>query len=344
MDKKRVEWIDACKGFAIVMVVIGHIADGYRNANSFPEYSVILRNIFNGIYMFHMALFFTLSGMTYQIAYVPKKNEGDAEQTRFKAQIINLSLLYIFYCLLNWVFKLALSSFVNYPVNISDILLIWGKPIYPYWFFYVMIALYLLFRVRVVCEGNQKMVLFVLTMISLISGYIETHEWFQIQHILFYAVFFYIGMLYIKNREFILFSKYVIILCTLISATTAALWWNKETIIYWTPIINMIVAFGLVLAFVYTFSKIAYFDRRKGLLNYLGKHSLEIYVIHCFLTGGNRVILPKIGVHGFWISFVINLIISISLPLIFSCITKGKTWIWNMLFAPQKLFTRKVMK
>lgn len=31
----RVEWLDSCKGFAIVLVVIGHILDGYMGKELF---------------------------------------------------------------------------------------------------------------------------------------------------------------------------------------------------------------------------------------------------------------------------------------------------------------------
>ena len=39
----RIEWIDACKGFAIILVILGHIADGYLGAKSFPANKGVLR-------------------------------------------------------------------------------------------------------------------------------------------------------------------------------------------------------------------------------------------------------------------------------------------------------------
>ena len=54
IDKKaRIEWIDALRGFAILLVVMGHIYDkGFRiEGTSF-------NNFYNG---FHMPLFFILS-------------------------------------------------------------------------------------------------------------------------------------------------------------------------------------------------------------------------------------------------------------------------------------------
>ena len=343
MEKSRVEWIDSCKGFAIILVVIGHIADGYINANSFPEYSSVLRGIFNGIYMFHMALFFTLSGMTYQLAYVPKEKVG-TEYKRLKSQVINLLLLYIVYCFLNWIFKIVVSEYVNVnkPVSVIDILLIWGKPIYQYWFFYVLIALYLIFTLRAlaVC-ANSGVVLMVLTAISMLSGFVDTRGWFQIMHILFFAVFFFIGMQFIKDsKKFRMFSFPWVLIIFTVSLALAVIWRNKETVIYSTPIVNTIVAYGFVLASIALFAHFRYFDEKSIILNYLGKHSLEIYVTHCFLTSSNRVFLPKVGITDFYMGIFLNFIISLSLPLVFSEITK-KLGIWNAFFAPQRIICRE---
>ena len=52
---KRVEYLDALRGFAILLVIVGHlIQSNYQDALSDP--------LFNIIYSFHMPLFFFLSG------------------------------------------------------------------------------------------------------------------------------------------------------------------------------------------------------------------------------------------------------------------------------------------
>mgnify|MGYP004649019485 FL=1 len=53
----RIEWIDACKGFAIILVILGHIADGYLGAKTFPANKGVLQAIYNCMYAFHMPLF-----------------------------------------------------------------------------------------------------------------------------------------------------------------------------------------------------------------------------------------------------------------------------------------------
>lgn len=53
--KQRVEYIDAMRGFAIILVIIGHLIQTY--------YCNVYSNaIFRVIYSFHMPLFFFISG------------------------------------------------------------------------------------------------------------------------------------------------------------------------------------------------------------------------------------------------------------------------------------------
>lgn len=55
-DKDRVVWIDDVKGIGIILVVIGHTYEAYQGSNYGP------------IYLFHMPLFFFMSGMVFRPA------------------------------------------------------------------------------------------------------------------------------------------------------------------------------------------------------------------------------------------------------------------------------------
>ena len=82
MEKERIEYIDAIKGFAIFLMVMGHaIAWNYADYTKVCIYSPNqLSNIKIGgmiwqlIYSFHMPLFFMISGfLSYKITTVPLK-------------------------------------------------------------------------------------------------------------------------------------------------------------------------------------------------------------------------------------------------------------------------------
>ncbi|MCQ2513391.1 MAG: acyltransferase family protein, partial [Lachnospiraceae bacterium] len=69
VQSKRIEYIDAIKGFAAICVIIGHVCDGYVQSGLFGN-GRFLFVLFKLIYSFHMALFFILSGFLFYNAYV----------------------------------------------------------------------------------------------------------------------------------------------------------------------------------------------------------------------------------------------------------------------------------
>lgn len=88
----RIEWLDACKGFAIVLVVIGHVLSGYIGKGLFAEHLPEMHYTYELIYSFHMPLFFILSGYVFQIAYSANAIQ---RKVRFKLQIMNNIYIYI---------------------------------------------------------------------------------------------------------------------------------------------------------------------------------------------------------------------------------------------------------
>lgn len=60
--KERIQYIDAMRGFAILLVVIAHLVQ-YNFEDAFHN------DIFNTIYSFHMPLFFFISGCVSTTAF-----------------------------------------------------------------------------------------------------------------------------------------------------------------------------------------------------------------------------------------------------------------------------------
>ena len=54
----RTEWLDSLRAFAILLVVAGHVAELWDN--KFMMY------LYQGLYLFHMPLFFVMSGITFE--------------------------------------------------------------------------------------------------------------------------------------------------------------------------------------------------------------------------------------------------------------------------------------
>ena len=94
---ERVAWIDALKGVAMLLVIVGHlIQTNYQSGIANP--------IFNIIYSFHMPLFFFISGMCLNFSRLPDNIEGLCVYAGKKAiQLIIPSILWavavpVFFC------------------------------------------------------------------------------------------------------------------------------------------------------------------------------------------------------------------------------------------------------
>lgn len=87
---------------------------------------------------------------------------------------------------------------------------------------------------------------------------------------------------------------------------------------------NTVVALGLCLMLVFLFRLFCSDEDylHVKFLSFLGQYSLEIYVLHCVFTAGNRVILSKLGLNSFYLNIFVNVVISITIPVTFAILCK----------------------
>ncbi len=329
---KRIGYIDALKGFAIICVVIGHVADGYFSAGMYPESSTFIYSVYNIVYAFHMPLFMMISGFVFCTAYV---REGIPNAKRIHRQILNLVAVYLIFSISFGLFKVAVGKYTNKPVSLMDVAMIWAKPIAPYWYLYVLIFLYLIFSVERLYKINKYIMISLLTVLALISQLFYL-PYFQINSMLYYAIFFYIGLLHSLSDDKIIGNKVLAVIMLCASVALSAVLWNKENdmekILSKNFAASIVIALGVSLAIWYLFENIKALGSNR-FLQTIGRYSLEIYVIHCVFTAGFRIIIPRLGIENVYLSFLLNTIISTAIPIGFSFVCK-KLNIHGLFFKP----------
>lgn len=77
----RLEWVDTLKGVGILLVVLGHALGGLIDAGFAPD-TTWFRPLFAAIYIFHMPLFFLLTGL-----FVAKRVTEDPD--RFRSRLVS---------------------------------------------------------------------------------------------------------------------------------------------------------------------------------------------------------------------------------------------------------------
>ncbi len=73
---QREDWIDVLKGLAIILVVLGHVLDGATGQSLFADDGWMVK-LHEAIYIFHMPLFFLLSGAAFAIYTDPGRDKVD---------------------------------------------------------------------------------------------------------------------------------------------------------------------------------------------------------------------------------------------------------------------------
>lgn len=344
---QRIGYIDALKGFAILCVVLGHVANGYIGVGAYPAASGLLYNIYNLIYAFHMPLFMMLSGYLYYTAYF--NNNGKPDSRRIHRQVNNQIGVYVIFNVAVGLPKALVSSFTSNAlvteITLLDIALIWIKPLGIYWYLYVLIFFYLIFSIDRLTEVNRWVLLGIFTATA-ICGQVTSIPWFALSRVLYKALFFFIGIAGKKYKDWIIGNKWLTLVLFVISIGASAMVCNKklDTSRYANDIfiLSIVVALGISLMLWYVFDHINFIGNNR-LLKMCGRYSLEIYVIHSAISTGLRTVFLKVGVHNVYISIALNLFISTMVPILFSMLCK-KLNIHGLFFKPVTYVTKKIRK
>ena len=183
--RDRVDWIDAAKGFTMLLVIIGHCVDGYLKAQMFPSHTKELQCVFDFLYSFHMPLFFILSGFLYYYSY----NNCSFEKIKSKAS--ELIILYFGFSIIQCLIQIAMAGKINRNVSFSDIFLLPLYTVPPYWYLYVLTFLYLIsYALRPL---NRKKMIFATITVCVVSVPGIHIRLFSVSDIAFYLFFFTIG-------------------------------------------------------------------------------------------------------------------------------------------------------
>lgn len=337
-NSQRIAYIDALKGFAILCVVLGHIATGNLRD---PFTQTIYFYLYNIIYSFHMPLFILLSGETFYRAYCNSKYEN-SQKKGIGLQIARLSILYFLWSLILGLSRLLFAEAVNTPAAWTDIFLIPVKPIQLLWYLFVLTFFYLFFGIFQLEQANMWIMLSVTFLLNLGSYFLPSGFYFDVKHVFYYSFFFFSGIVLAKiwQKEISLKEQKIVRLVLLLLIAVSLV----LCIVFWTParylnehfLVNWFVAGSFSLSFYFLFKEVRWLGN-SSFLGYLGKHSLEIYLIHTFVLSAIRYLLMKSGIASPVVFIIIGLPCGVIIPLLISFVLR-KIRLYNFFFNQLKLF------
>lgn len=301
MTKKRAEWVDLLKGIGIILVVYGHVILGVHDAGIgfksdiyFMQHSVI--------YTMHMPLFFFLSGL-FASKWAQRK-----KKTAFLQKFKSLIIPYFLWGIIQGTIMSILSSYTNNGTSWDAILLLPIKPFAQFWFLYDLFFIFIVYFIlnKLVSE---KWIAILALFFAVISPLL--HYW-ELWRITYYFVFFFAGVLFMKSNIYSKIKKNNVFIMMLFFITINIIFYKVSFDKVVNNFMTILVAFvGICLLVV-----LSKWGKSK-VVEYLGKISLPIYLMHILATAGIRILMIKIlGINSISLNIVVGLIAGILFPVI----------------------------
>lgn len=289
MEQERIHYIDVAKGLAILIVVLGHCT-----ATTLGPHS----RLFYTIYSFHMPFWFFLSGMLYST-----KNW----QLFFSGKVKSLLLPYLFFFTIN-VISFRLLSLLNYPQ--FHIYVKFGGLWFLLALFYVVISYFVLdiYCFKKLSEIKRRVVLTLLSFSFLIVGFYGGKDLpfsaFSTDMVCFF--FFHIGVLIRKfkgnmnfktNRDRSIVLGVSLILIVILAYTAPI---NPEPVdVNWGRYGNKVLFLVQALLGIWGFLLLAAAIKKNNIIEYLGRNSLLILVLHIPLWQIFDTLFSIVGILGY---------------------------------------------
>ena len=341
MTKNRINWIDFGKGFAIFLVVIGHVFTGLFDSGKFTSDAKWLSIVIAFIYIFHIPVFFALSG------YFFKSVENFKEYYYYmKKKTIVLGLPYIFYSIIHYVLQKIAGGSVRVPTTLFNLINIYKEPLGVVWYLYTLWALYLVYGFLSIFIKNKNY-LFMISILGYIITLVYMSEIFFIKKVLAWGVIFMLGSVLktvkfndIRFRNIILLGitfniVYIYMMYILFNVDGKIItdynyprWW----IIGYTG--NVILSFII-------FPKIEKISQ--NIFRYFSKYgeiSIGILIFHSPICSMIRILMLKMGIGSVFLHIVIGIVLGWYLSILTTDVLK-KIPLLNIILLPQRYIKLK---
>ena len=298
-EKHRMAWIDICKGIAIICVVIGHIGTSYHNSGLLKD-SLIINYAIRFVYGFHMPLFFVISG------YLGSLSHNDNRMHVIKKSLISYGIPYVVFSILSWVLKRISSAFVNNKVSLVDLIRI---PIYPMnamWFLYaLMIATTVHVLLKPIINTKSKAtILLIISFITRILALSISRNDYIVSIGFDECILFSFGK-YWFWYEIGAYCYKGIIDKTCTSKSKAGISITLLIMIFYAFLIYIITIKNyrndfadtiLGMIGIISISRVSISISNNSILEYIGRKTMPIYLLHPYIVSALRIILSKLRV------------------------------------------------
>jgi fucose 4-O-acetylase-like acetyltransferase len=286
-DSPHFVWVDVAKGFGIILVVFEHVVRGLISAN-LMAWTPVTRFVDSWIYAFHMPLFFFLSGLF--LFRSKQKPWPDFVSDKLRT----LAYPYFVWSGITLGLKTLLGPAVNHPYGISDFPRVFYDPIDQYWFLYALFTL--LVVGSVLFKFGVRPWVILASAILIYPGVlpVSSDEIATVDEIRTMAFYVACGVMLGGERNLQLAANGSIRLLVfgIAAGTIVSLLAGLPELPYQSLFDPGFAAAGItaVIALALLLEKTG-FGRA---IQFLGRYSLEIYLVHTIAAAGVRIALANV--------------------------------------------------
>lgn len=323
VGQTRLEWVDAAKGLGIILVVYGHVARGIVASSGIGDQTILSRIDYT-IYTFHMPLFFFLAGLFAQHSY------DKGKEAFWIGKLHTIAYPYFLWSLIQGSLLILFSQFTNsHPTSDRLFNILW-TPIAPFWFLYALFLCHVLFALLRTLNAGALLLcassLYVVGEFYRLDAYDpsflsnldmrDTLNWSHPIH----------GISVIPDtaRGFLYYTIGVLGSRGAGKQNSLTLGWVAPIILAFSLAATAGLLFGIpyetnVPAALLGIATIVLVCRAcaKGLapIEYLGRRSMPIYVMHIAIAAGVRILLTRFGhIPEFWPNLILGLLLGLLVP------------------------------
>ena len=290
-ENRRDESLDIAKGFGILLVVLGHNLDGLIASGFLPPSLAWPTLTVFVIYLFHMPLFFVVSG------HLASGKRRSARATLAKL-VPTIVYPYFLWSVLEGLTLVYLNKYTNSNhASISAIYKILWIPIVPYWFLYALFlcqAAYLAIR-----KLSYRVQLTIATVLFLIPpffpGPISNAHLLIIPETVRGFLYFILGVVSVSLVK--QFGRWVALTATVLFILFAIVFYQSQFSGVMAALAELPAGIAGIIA---TLALSRMLATRGGwfanMVAFWGRYSMSIYVMHIFFTAGARIALKRLAI------------------------------------------------
>lgn len=284
--KNRIVWLDTAKGIGILLVVVGHTMSPVMEGHE------VMTAVYSILYVFHMPLFFLLSGMVSGRLL----NAGESEKRKLLRQRAKrLMVPYFVWAIIYAPMKLLLKEHVRFAQKDSIWTIFLGNnPAGQLWFLYVLfiLSVFTIFFVNQKSLNTWRIGGFIASFLAPIVPSTIGFTGIGLSFSLYQIGFFFLGLSLaqhsdtaFKNGKIAIVCGFVWLIHTAFLAADVRIWYLK-----------MLAAVSACYLICHIAVKLPLSKKSTVLLSYLGRQSVEIYILHApILVVGRMCLKPFLG-------------------------------------------------